>query len=217
MEYLKEHFWNEETKCIDGSALWTALQPYITKGELVVNVGKEDRTGLVLVTYSKTYQYEHNKVDWDPLVKQCRGIIFDTTDNYKIVALPFPKFFNYGEGGIHYPSQGAKLEGVYEKVDGCCDANTIITTEDGEKTIKEIVDSSYKGKILSFNIESQQPEMKKVISHSVMNNNNDWYDIELDNGSIIKLTGNHKVWIPKIHAYRKVENLIGNEEFLLKD
>lgn len=118
MEYLKEHFWNEETKRIDGFALWTALQPHITKGELVVNTGKEDREGLVLVTYSKTYQYEHNKIDWDPLVKQCRGIIFDATDNYKIVALPFPKFFNYGEGGIHYPSQGAKLEGVYEKVDG---------------------------------------------------------------------------------------------------
>ena len=118
MEYLKEHFWNEETKCIDGIMLWDALKPYITRGELVVNLGKEDREGLALVTYSKTYQYEHNKVDWDPLVKQCRGIIFDTNDNYKIVALPFPKFFNYGEGGIHLPSAGAHLEGVYEKVDG---------------------------------------------------------------------------------------------------
>ena len=116
--YLAQHFWNYEYNCIDGLKLWNALQPHIEKGELVVNVGQGEREGLTLVTYSKTYQYEHNSVDWDPLVKHCRGIIFDATDDYKIVALPFSKFFNYGEGGIHYPSEGATIKDVYEKKDG---------------------------------------------------------------------------------------------------
>lgn len=118
MNYLAQHFWNDVTCSIDGKKLWDALQPHIEKGDLVVNVGKEDREGLVLVTYSKTYQYEHNSVDWDPLVKHCRGIIFDTTDNYNIVALPLSKFFNYGEGGIHYPSEGATIHQVFDKEDG---------------------------------------------------------------------------------------------------
>jgi len=121
MEYLREHFWDANAKCLDGMALWKALQPYIVRGELVVNHGKGAREGLLLVTYSKTYQYEHNSVAWDPLVRHCRGIIFDAYDHdypHRIVALPFSKFFNYGEGGIHYPSEGARLESVYEKVDG---------------------------------------------------------------------------------------------------
>jgi len=118
MNYLAQHFWNNETNSIDGLALWNALQPHIEKGELIVNVGQGEREGLKLVTYSKTYQYEHNSVPWDPLVQHCRGIIFDATDDYKIVALPFSKFFNYGEGGIHYPSAGAEIMSVYEKMDG---------------------------------------------------------------------------------------------------
>ena len=121
MNYLAQHFWNLETNCIDGYKLWLALQPHIEKGELVVNVGQGEREGLKLVTYSKTYQYEHNSVAWDPLVQHCRGIIFDASDTltpYRIVALPFSKFFNYGEGGIHYPSAGAEIEQVWTKYDG---------------------------------------------------------------------------------------------------
>ena len=118
MNYLSQNFWNYETNCIDGLKLWNALQPHIEKGELVVNVGQGEREGLKLVTYSKTYQYEHNSVQWNPLVQHCRGIIFDATDNYKIVALPFSKFFNHGEGGIHYPSDGAVIHRVWTKYDG---------------------------------------------------------------------------------------------------
>lgn len=118
MNYLATHFWNYETNCIDGRSLWVALQPHIEKGDLVVNVGQGEREGLKLVTYSKTYQYEHNSVRWESLVQHCRGIIFDATDNYKIVALPFSKFFNYGEGGIHYPSEDAKIDAIYTKDDG---------------------------------------------------------------------------------------------------
>ena len=118
MNYLALHFWNYETNCIDGLKLWNALQPHIEKGELVVNVGQGEREGLKLVTYSKTYQYEHNSVQWDPLVQHCRGIIFDASNDYKIVALPFSKFFNYGEGGIHYPSEGATIKHVFDKEDG---------------------------------------------------------------------------------------------------
>jgi RNA ligase len=116
--YLAQHFWNYETNSIDGLELWNALQPHIEKNELVVNIGQGEREGLKLVTYSKTYQYEHNSVDWDPLVKHCRGIIFDATEDYKIVALPFSKFFNYGEGGIHYPSADGILNRIYTKMDG---------------------------------------------------------------------------------------------------
>lgn len=118
MNYLAQHFWNYDTNCIDGLKLWNALQCHIAKGELVVNEGKGERQGLVLVTYSKTYQYEHNSVAWDPLVQHCRGIIFDAQDGYEIVALPFSKFFNYGEGGIHYPSAGATINSIYTKMDG---------------------------------------------------------------------------------------------------
>lgn len=219
MNYLAQHFWNLETNCIDGLKLWNALQPHIAKGELIVNEGKGERQGLKLVTYSKTYQYEHNAVAWDPLVQHCRGIIFDASDTlspYRIVALPFSKFFNYGEGGIHYPAAGAEIEQIWTKYDGCCHEDMILCTEDGKKTIKEIVDTKYSGKVLSFNHENQTTEYNNIVGHSVMSNNNDWYEIELDTGELLKLTGNHKIWCVNLNAYRAVRDLQGDEIFLLK-
>jgi hypothetical protein len=49
-----------------------------------------------------------------------------------------------------------------------------------------------------------------------MSNNNDWYEIELDTGDLLKLTGNHKIWCVDLNAYRAVQDLRGDEIFLLK-
>jgi hypothetical protein len=50
------------------------------------------------------------------VVRQSRGIIFDRANNWEIVAYPYDKFFNYGEGraaAIDWASAQ-----VYEKLDG---------------------------------------------------------------------------------------------------
>ncbi len=33
----------------------------------------------------------------DELVLDCRGIIFDSKANWKVIAFPYSKFFNFGE------------------------------------------------------------------------------------------------------------------------
>jgi hypothetical protein len=63
-------------------------------------------------------QLKYNQIDspmGDPLVQECRGIIFDTTD-WRIVARPFDKFFNQGEG--HAAPIDWKTARVQEKLDG---------------------------------------------------------------------------------------------------
>jgi tRNA splicing ligase len=214
INYLFDRFADVNGNIV-GIDLWNALQDHIKAGHLVTNYGTGDREGLVLVTYSKTYQYDNNKQDWEPLVKHCRGIIFDTTDNYKIVALPFSKFFNYGEGDIHYPEKGARITNVFTKLDGCCHADTLLTTEDGQTTIKKIVDGKYLGKVLSYNHDTQTKEYKSVLAHSVKENNNDWYELLTSSGETIKLTGDHKVWVDNIGAYRKVTDIKEGDIVLL--
>ena len=50
------------------------------------------------------------------IVQQCRGIILDEDNNWKIVSYPFSKFFNYGEG--HASQIDWSTAKVYEKLDG---------------------------------------------------------------------------------------------------
>lgn len=53
---------------------------------------------------------------YSELVRECRGIILDMTDNYKVVSYPFKKFFNYTEG--YAPSIDWETAKVQEKLDG---------------------------------------------------------------------------------------------------
>jgi hypothetical protein len=52
----------------------------------------------------------------DPLVRECRSIILDEADNWRIVSRAFDRFFNYGEG--HAAPIDWSTARVQEKVDG---------------------------------------------------------------------------------------------------
>lgn len=56
-------------------------------------IDKQEKDNLVLYNYSRQAQYDGA---WDDYVKISRGLIIDQYNN-EVVALPFEKFFNYGD------------------------------------------------------------------------------------------------------------------------
>ena len=52
---------------------------------------------------------------WDHVTLQCRGLVWNYEEN-RVIARPFPKFFNWDEGVISYPPPGHALR--MEKMDG---------------------------------------------------------------------------------------------------
>ena len=115
------------------------------------------------------------------------------------------------------------MKGVLEKfaeskVDiTCVAADTLIDTVDGQKTIKEIVDTKYSGEVLSYNEKNSMIEPKKILSYSVAPDESDteWFEIELENGKKLQITGNDNVYLPELKCYRKVKDLNGDEKLLL--
>lgn len=164
--------------------------------------------------------------EWNSVTTICRGLIVD--QDWNIIARPFKKFFTLDQWqtlrnsvwNLYHVKYSEMFNGPFEiqnKIDGCLNSETIISTEDGPKTIKDICERKYIGKVLSYNIEEEKEEFDEIIGVSIKNNNNDWYEIELESGEIIKITSQHKVWLPKLKCYRKVEDLQENDEFLLKN
>lgn len=144
-----------------------------------------------------------------------RSSVWDSDGNP--VSLSLKKFTNWGEKPDVFPTPtNFDKCNLLNKEDGCCDEDTILFTENGEKTIKEICDTKYTGKVLAYDIDNGVEIWSEVLSHSTKTNNNDWYEIELENGSIIKLTGNHRVWLPELNCYRSVRDLTVTDTFLLK-
>jgi RNA ligase (TIGR02306 family) len=117
-----------------------------------------------------------------------------------------------------------------EKLDGCLDENTILETEDGEKSIKEVCETRYKGKIKSFDLDKNEIVWKNVLNHSIEENDpviktrlinklrpKHWYKIILENGKEIMLSENHEIWISNLLCWRRADELDSTEEFLLKN
>ena len=110
---------------------------------------------------------------------------------------------------------------VSRKLDGCLHKDSIIEFEDGTKlTIKEVVDNRVKGKIKSYNISSNKIEFKTIKDWMVNlddigGDNSEWFEIELEDGKKIKLTGNHRVWLPELKCWRRTDELNGDEKLLI--
>lgn len=107
------------------------------------------------------------------------------------------------------------------KLDGCVTGDTIIQTKEGTRTIKEIVEKKLPVEVLSYNVDTKQTEYKKVIGYSKNLEDisevkkTEWFEIETEDGRTLKITGNHPVYIPKLHCYRRVDELNGDEEVLI--
>lgn len=107
------------------------------------------------------------------------------------------------------------------KMDGenCLDGDTIVITIDGEMTIREICENKYFGLILSKDIENNKIELQEIMNHRVIDcdDSDNWYEIELENGKILRLTSEHYVYCKNIKAYRRVCDLNIDDEidFLL--
>jgi len=80
----------------------------------------------------------------------------------------------------------------------CLDGDTCITTEDGDLTIKEIVDKINSGasvpNVLSYNEESQELEYMQIDEGALMRKDTDVIRIEVEDGEDIILTPDHRVY-----------------------
>ncbi len=168
------------------------------------------------VAFDTTFEWDHNDPVGSAVRRECRGLVFNQDGG--IISRPYNKFFNVGEKEETQLNKVNLYEPhiVLEKLDGCCDEDTILITQDGEMTIKNICDKKYKGLVLGYNHTTNQNYWTPIIDHSIEDNNDDWYEIELEDGKKIKLTSNHKVWCVNKNCYVEVSNLNEDDEVLFQ-
>ena len=97
-------------------------------------------------------------------------------------------------------------------VDECLDGDTLIKTIDGYKKIKNIIVGD---NIISFNKNTNRFEndiVDKIYENMFISDNEEMYEIELENEKKLKITGNHKILTDK--GYIKVKNLTKNDNLI---
>lgn len=97
----------------------------------------------------------------------------------------------------------------------CISDSSILNTDKGDFTIKEICESNEIFKVKSYNIDTNIIEYKEIVDKSIKSNNNDWYEIELEDSTKVILTSEHPVYLPELNCYRQVKDLKFNDLVLL--
>ncbi len=87
------------------------LHAGLLRGVEAKNINVSRDGDLALFGYTSTCQFEGQ---WDLFSLIARGLILDVAER-RVVATPFPKFFNFGEAGISLPDEPFE---VTEKIDG---------------------------------------------------------------------------------------------------
>lgn len=105
---------------------------------------------------------------------------------------------------------------IEEKLDGCLDENTLISTHIGDMKIKDIIDSDENINILSFNEIESKFEWDEIIAKKcTRNNGKQWFRLTLENGTVLDITENHLVYLPKYRCWRRVDQLTEGDEVFL--
>lgn len=104
------------------------------------------------------------------------------------------------------------------KAHGCVEKNTIVNTmEYGDKTIGEIVDNKVNCHIKAYDTDTNEIVYVPIDNFYTIPNDGEWYEIELENGKKITITGNNPIWLPELGIYRRVDELNGDEKILFSD
>lgn len=192
---------------MEGGKLQTD-EKLITEGK---NIGKANETTPYEQAVSEL------RSDWNKKIDQ--GYVEDKTAiaDYSEAEKWLPMLAKVWEDA----KQHVKWPGVVQrKLDGCLHRDSIVEFDTGERlTIGYVVDNRVIGNIKSLNIETGEIEFKPILNHmkNLLDINEDkfqWYEIELEAGNILLLTGNHRVWLPELACYRRVDELDGTESLL---
>lgn len=106
---------------------------------------------------------------------------------------------------------------IEEKLDGCLTGSTLISTDQGRFPIEDIVKNPKNYKVKSYDVNEEKIVFDTIVN--VMKKPNDgkqWFRLTLEDGKEIEITGNHKVYLPELKCWRKVENLCEGDVFLIE-
>lgn len=138
------------------------------------------------------------------------------------------KFNRMIDGQFSYHYDTAQLErnmhriqptdslAISVKEHGCVERNTIVNTmEFGNLSIGEIVEKKLECHIKAFDTNSEENVYVPIDNFYMIPNDGEWYEIELEDGKTITITGNNPVWLPDLKCYRRVDELNGDEMLLV--
>lgn len=189
--------------------LWDDLKNLYPDSELLSEVGSDlsDSEGFEKVEL-KSLMGSQSKANTAEEMDE-----FFRKTNSRAIEVSYMETFKLdGSSAELYYENGEFVRGC-SRGNGCLDYNTILETDKGPIKIGEIVEKRIFCNLKAFDIEKNQIILTPIKNFFINENNYDWYELETDDGKVLKVTENHKVWLPKLKCWKKVKDLNIEDEF----
>jgi hypothetical protein len=97
------------------------------------------------------------------------------------------------------------------KLDGCISGDSIVITENGEKMVKDVYNGD-DGFIQSYDIKTNSIRMSKILGKyknaiDIKHHKKKWLKIQIFDNSYIKVTEDHRFYLPDLKVWRKAKDL----------
>ncbi len=208
---LKYKFCIEEISTAAGKTIiaFMLFRYLLNKGEIKRMLYVVPNINLVTQTEEEFYAYEeqcNKKPIWR---SRCvfGGVKKDDNDDANIV---FGTFQSLSKKGLDYFST---FDAVF--IDECLHPDTLILMEDFSK--RKIKDVKIGEKVWTLNENTNIVEIKEIeFIYKNLSKNQQMYEIEMENGNVIKITGNHKV-LTNNNIWKRVDDIDENDEIISLD
>lgn len=108
---------------------------------------------------------------------------------------------------------------VTTKIDGeqCLQEDAMVVTNLGTITIKEACENSAVSSVLSYDEATDEVCFRDIQAKKISENTTsvEWFEIEMEDGRTLTLTGNHRVYLPVLGCYRRVDELTEDDLLLI--
>lgn len=107
------------------------------------------------------------------------------------------------------------------KLDGCVSGDSLVTTELGERTVKEVFEGP-DTHILSFDTRTEKCEFKPITGKHKegkdirVDSPYKWKLVTLSSGKQIKMTDNHRIYLPELDVWRELSEIEVGDLVLIK-
>ena len=102
---------------------------------------------------------------------------------------------------------------IADEIHKCLEGSSLIKTDKGDFTIQDIVENKIECNVYSYNIKTNKIELQPIEHYHKYNNYDNLIEIETEDGQILKLTPDHKVFT-KNRGYVQAENLTIEDELV---
>ncbi len=180
-----------------------------TSAAIIASIEAKPSKTLIICPASLKQNWEREIRNYtDKPIYICEGKKYDDSADYVIINYDIIKNFHSLKSKEETIIQKSKFDLVI--IDECFTYDAKIMTENGEMNIGYIVENAIDVKILSYNINENKLEYKKI-NRWICKHKEIIYKLKLNNDIVIECTSNHKFYV-KNKGYVEARNLTKSDK-----